>query len=394
MEACVESVFPQWVTSLFPRSRTATGPSLSRPSSTVREPLPRFVHISLDSFFAAVEQQRNPNLQGKPVLIGRSTILSASHEAILAGVEPRMSVDEALRACPGAIALEGNFSVYAEYAERVRVLLSQQGAEVENGENSCDFYLEFSGRYQPLVEFRSSLLRLQLKILEETGFSVSIGAGSTRAIAAIASRLEGPRGLKLVAPGTERSFLEQLPATALPGISVTRAAELAACEVTTIGALARVPRAVLEGGFGRLTGSELWHRARGRDAAASQQSEERQPFSQQMTIEGGTQDIEELQRAILYLCERIGIELHRTQQEAARVKLAIRYEDDYSAQQSLRVEAFGERFGKLALRMFQDLFTRPVSVERIRVIVSPRSASMRALQSGMTYAELPAAVNQ
>ena len=393
MQTCVESVFPRWMTSWFSHSRTATGSSPSRSSLIDHEPLPRFVHISLDSFFAAVEQQRNPMLQGKAVLVGGSTVLSASQEAMLGGVQRGMSVETALQRCPSAIVLAGNFALYAEYAEQVREVLVRQNATVENGEN-CDFYLEFPGRYQPLVEFRSSLLRLQMKILEETGLSVSVGAGSTRAVASIASRIEGPRGLILVAPGAERLFLEQLPATTLPGVSAARAAELAACEVTTIGALARVPRVVIERGFGRFTGNELWHRARGRDAAASRQPQERQSLSHQVTIEGGTKDVDELKRTILYVCERIGIDLQRSQQEAGSVSLAIRYEDDYSAQQSLRIEPFRDGFQKLALRLFRDLFTRPVAVERIRVSVSPRDISTQALVLSQTEAGLPAAVNQ
>src|SRR5262249_23179635 len=157
-----------------------------------------------------------------------------------------------------------------------------------------DFYLDFAGRHQPLVEFRGSLLRLQMKVVKETGLSVSVGAGSTRAIAAIASRREGPRGLRLVVPGTERLFLERLPVDLLPGVNAARASQLAGCEVTTIGTLARVPRAVLEHGFGKHTGSDLWHRARGRDTSLILRDRRSALISRQMTIEGGTLDLEQL----------------------------------------------------------------------------------------------------
>lgn len=394
MEACVESVFPQWLTPAFSRSRTETGPSLSRRSVPVQQFVPRFVHVSLDSFFAAAEQQRNPKLQGKPVIVGRSTVLSASQEAILAGVKPNMSVEAALRTCPAAIVLGGNFRLYAERAERVRCLLARYHAKVENSAHD-DFSLDFVGRLQPLGEFRAGLLRLQLEILQETGLSVSIGAGSTRAIAAIASRLEGPRGLHLVAPGSERGFLEQVPAKVLPGVSTARAAEFTASQVTTIGDLARVPRAVLERGFGKFTGSELWNRARGRDSAPVSQRDDRQTLSQKMVIEGGTQDCEELKRAVFYLCERIEIELSRTNQKTSRIALRVRYADDYSAQQSVRIEAYQkEGFQDVAIRLLQNLFTRPVGIERITLSAAPMPASKRAVMTGETSNELPAAVNQ
>ncbi len=392
MEACVESVFPQWITSLISRSRAVTGRSPSRPAA-VRESLPRFVHVSLDSFFAAVEQERNPKLQGKPVIVGRSTVLSASQEAILAGVQPNMSMEAALHECPAAIVLGGNFPLYAECAERVRVLLGRYHADVQTGAHD-DFYLDFAGRLQPIVEFRASLVRLQFEILQETGLSVSIGAGSTRAIAAIASRLEGPRGLRLVAPGSEHTFLDQLPVQLLPGVSASRAAELACSEVTTIGGLARVPRAVLERGFGKFTGSELWNRARGRDSTPAPQSDDRQTLSRQMTIEGGTQDSEELKRAVAYVCNRISVDLSRTNQEAGRISVRIRYTDDYSAQQSVRIESYEAEFQGHAIRLFQHLFTRPVGVELIALSVVPKPTSALVPLKGAAPMELPAAVNQ
>ena len=393
MEACVESVFPQWLTSVFSRSHAVTGPSLSRPSAAVEESLPRFVHVSLDSFFAAVEQLRNPRLQGKPVVVGRSTVLCASQEAILAGVQPNSAVEAALRICPTLVVVAGQFPLYAEYAERVRAVLARCHATVASGAHD-DFYLDFAGRLQPFDEFRASLLRLQFEILQDTGLSASIGAGSTRTIAAIASRLEGPRGLKLVAPGNERTFLEQVPAKLLPGVSTARAAELAASGVTTIGALARVPRAVLERGFGKFTGSELWNRARVRDASTVSYREERQTFSQQMNIEGGTQDFEELKRAISYLCERIEIDLNRTGSAVRQVSLAIRYTDDFSAQQSVRIESYGDGFQNHAIRLFQHLFTRPVGVERITLSVVPAPASKGSRMTSVEPVALAAAVNQ
>ena len=392
MEACVESVFPQWITSVFSRSRTATGPSLARPPAAVQESLPRFVHVSLDSFFAAVEQQRNPKLQGKPVVVGRTTVLSASQEAILAGIQPNISLDEALRICPALVVVNGQFPLYAEYAERVRSLLMRQYADVETGAHN-DLYLDFAGRVQPVHEFRASLLRLQLEILQETGLSVSIGAGSTRTIAAIASRLEGPRGLKLVTPGTEREFLEQLPVRLIPGVSTARAAEMAASEVATIGALARVPRAVLERGFGTFTGSELWNRARGRDLARVCQRNNRQVLSQQMIIEGGTQDCEELKRAISFICSRIEIDLNRTNQEASHISLRIRYADDYTAQRSVRIESYEAGFQNHTIHLFRHLFTRPVGIELIALSVLPRPTQRPAVAIGTPEA-LPAAVSQ
>lgn len=394
MEACVESVFPRWITSVFSRERADTGPSLPKPSIAAREPMPRFAHVSLDSFFASVEQQLNPKLQGKPALVGRSKALSASNEAVLAGVKPGAAMDAALLVCPAAVVVEGRFGCYAEYAERVREILAGFTSNVECGP-AGDFYLDFAGAETQFPDPRGTLLRLQLEILNQLGLSASVGAGSTRAIAATASQVEGPRGFRMVSRGAEQGFLAKLPTRYLPGINADSAAELSACEVNNVGDLARVPRAALESAFGKHSGSDIWNRARGRDWDDLRRRLQPGSISREMTIDGGTQDGDELRSMIGYLCERVSFELCCTRREATTFGLAIRYVDCFAAQQSMRVSAPGGKLLRLhepAEELLHTLFTRRLGVEFIAVNVATRPAADTA--HFLAVADLPLAANQ
>src|SRR5579859_1345764 len=114
MSACVESVFPALDPVNISRATASTEPLQAIPAANFTGPMPTVVHVSLDSFFASVEQVLNPKLLGKPVLVGRKALASFSAEARMMGVRPTMTTAEALELCPNAILLPGRYSKYAE----------------------------------------------------------------------------------------------------------------------------------------------------------------------------------------------------------------------------------------------------------------------------------------
>src|SRR5207248_11111847 len=103
------------------RTREAKTLGPEGPSYSVR--IPNIVHVDVDAFFASVEQVLNPKLRGKPVLVGRGCVASASYEAKALGVKTAMGFREALRVCPKAIVVPGQYEHYADFAERVRRIL-------------------------------------------------------------------------------------------------------------------------------------------------------------------------------------------------------------------------------------------------------------------------------
>src|SRR3989442_15053488 len=150
--------------------------------------IPNIVHVDVDAFFASVEQVLNPRLRGKPVLVGRGVVASASYEAKFLGVRTAMSFREALRVCPKAVVVPGQYEHYAEFAERARRILE---SFTPAGETAAldGFYLDFRGTERLYPDFAAALRRLQASVYEGTGLSGSIGAAATKTVAASASRL-------------------------------------------------------------------------------------------------------------------------------------------------------------------------------------------------------------
>ena len=139
------------------------------------------------------------------MLVGRGVVASASYEAKFRGVKTAMSFRDALRICPKAIVVPGQYEHYADFAERVRRILETYTPAVEVAALD-DFYLDFAGTERLYPDYEATLRRLQAEILGRTGLSVSVGAARTKVVASIASRLERPRGFRIVAPGMEETF--------------------------------------------------------------------------------------------------------------------------------------------------------------------------------------------
>jgi DNA polymerase-4 len=350
------------------------GADASRPKA-----IPNIVHVDVDAFFASVEQVLDPKLRGKPVLVGRGVVASASYEAKACGVKTAMSFRDALRICPKALVVPGQYEHYADFAERVRRILETYTPAVETAALD-DFYLDFAGTERLYPNYEAALRRVQSDVLEETGLSVSVGAARTKVVASIASRLERPRGFRMIAPGTEEDFLTPLPVEKLYGIGHVHAGMLAERGIARIGELRLVPRAALEAAFGEVIGGQIWERARGLDGREVMLPSTPKSVSRETTIEGGTIDTEFLGGLIEYLSERIGSTLREYGRQARTIGLRIRYVDHFSAHQTVRLTRPSNDERELlaeAKDLFAKLFTRRVAVRLIGVNVTNLEADRR-----------------
>ena len=341
--------------------------------------LPHIVHVDVDAFFASVEQVLNPKLRGQPVLVGRGVVASASYEAKFRGVKTAMSFRDALRICPKAIVVPGKYEHYADFAERVRRILETYTPAVETAALD-DFYLDFARTERLYPDFEATLRRLQAEILGRTGLSVSVGAARTKVVASIASRLERPRGFRIVAPGTEEGFLAPLPVEKLHGIGHTHAGALAERGVTTIGQLRMIPKPVLMAAFGEVIGEQVWERSRGLDGREVMTLATPKSVSRETTIEGGTIDTEFLGGLLEYLSERIGSTLRDHGKQARTIGVRVRYVDHYSAHQTVRLMRATNDERELLVaskELFAKLFTRRVAIRHIGISVTNLDADRR-----------------
>jgi DNA polymerase-4 len=349
---------------------------------------PHIVHVKVDELFASVEHALNPRSHGKPVLVGRGVVASASCEAKIHGVKTGMSLIDAVRMCPKPIVVSGQYKHYAEFAERVRRILETYIPTVETAALD-DFYLDFAGGGRLCTDFEATLRRLQAEVLGRTGLNVSVGAGRTKVVASIASQLERAHGLCIVPPGTEEAFLAPLAVEKLHGVGRVHAVALAEHGVTTIGQLCRIPKPVLMAAFGEEIGKQIWERARGIDGRESPGVSA--SLSRETSIEGGTTDSELLGGLLEYLSERVGTTLRECGKRAGTIGVRVLCVDHSCAQQTVRLARPTNAKHELlvaAKQLLAKAVARGVAVRQVRVSVTNLDAGRRQNENGMVNAEV------
>ena len=267
------------------------------------------LHVDLDAFFAAVEQRDRPELRGRPVVVGvggphdRGVVSAASYEARRFGVHSAMPLRTAARLCPEAVFVPVRGSVYAAVSREVMGILRRYTPALE--QISIDeAFLDVAGS-ELLFGPPSAIARdIRRDVAREVGLTASVGVATTKLVAKVASDLQKPNGLVLVAPGTEAAFLAPLPISRLWGVGPKTAGSLAELGVRTIGDLAALPDDLLARRFGR-QGPVLRQRARGVDPSPVSAGDRARSVSHEHTFDVDTSDLEVLERTLLALSEGV-----------------------------------------------------------------------------------------
>lgn len=215
-----------------------------------------FAHVDMDAFYASVEVLDRPELAGLPVAVGgpssqRGVIAAASYPARRYGVRSAMPTGQAVRLCPDLVLLPGRMSRYQEKSREVMSILREQAPAVEPL-SLDEASLDLTGCARIHGDWEAFALRLQRRILDETGLWSSVGLGETRRIAKIASDLRKPQGRVVVEAGQGAAFLQSLPVSRLWGVGPKLQARLAELGFHRGEDLARTPRTHLRSLLGKM----------------------------------------------------------------------------------------------------------------------------------------------
>ncbi|MBO0744456.1 MAG: DNA polymerase IV, partial [Candidatus Dormibacteraeota bacterium] len=232
---------------------------------------PTILHLDMDAFYASVEQLQKPSLRGRPVIVGgvgtRGVVATASYEARAFGVHSAMPTGEARRLCPEGVFLAPRFHVYREFSARVMAMLRDLTPVIEPlslDEAFCDLEAGFKAGLD--TESVTALAgNLRSRIFTQLGLTASVGAGTSKLVAKIASDLDKPDGLVVVRPGDEQALLDPLPVRSLWGVGPQTAALLQRHGMTTVRDVAARSREELVRLFGVSRGRALYELARGLD---------------------------------------------------------------------------------------------------------------------------------
>ena len=230
------------------------------------------LHLDLDAFFAAVEQRDKPSLRGKPVVVGgvggRGVVATASYEARKYGVRSAMSTREARSRCPHAAFLTGRFHAYRAASVTVMGILRSVSPLVEPL-SLDEAFVDLAHADLPDLEVGTVSAvaeELRRRVHEATGgLTASVGLGTSKFIAKVASDLDKPDGLTVVPPGTEVALLRPMHVTIIPGVGPATAERLRRAGIHTVAELESVSLEELVRLVGKAHGTGLFHLARADD---------------------------------------------------------------------------------------------------------------------------------
>jgi DNA polymerase IV len=288
------------------------------------------MHVDLDAFFVSVEQARNPELKGKPVVVGgrpggRGVVAAASYEARKFGLHSAMPLKTAVRLCPQAIFLAGDFSRYRDASRKFMAILADYTPFLEPM-GLDEAYLDVTGFESLHGSIRHMAEEIRKRIRDELGLPASVGIASSKVVAKVACEQSKPDGLIEVPQGVERAFLAHLPVGDLPGAGKKTEQVLKGMGIKTIGELAAAPVNLLKSRFG-VSGEALKRRANGIDNSRVEPPGEAKSISRETTFGKDTRNREFLGATLRYLAEKVGADLRRHNRQARSITLKLRYAD-------------------------------------------------------------------
>ncbi|QZH59085.1 DNA polymerase IV [Mycolicibacterium farcinogenes] len=330
------------------------------------------LHLDMDAFFASVEQLTRPTLRGRPVLVGglggRGVVAGASYEARRYGARSAMPMHQARRLVGApAVVLPPRGAVYGVASRRaldtvrgVIPVLEQLSFDEAFGEPA-----ELAGATAAEVE--EFCQRLRSKVREQTGLVASVGAGSGKQIAKIASGLAKPDGIRVVRRDEESRLLDGLPVRKLWGIGPVAEEKLHRLGIETVGALAALSEAEAASVLGTAVGAALHRLARGIDDRPVAERAEAKQISAESTFPEDLTTLRQLQDAIGPIGEHAHRRLEKDGRGARTVTVKLKKSDMSTLTRSATL-AYATTEAATLIATARRLLLDPVEIGPIRLV--------------------------
>jgi DNA polymerase-4 len=288
-------------------------------------------HVDLDAFFAAVEELERPELAARALIVGgdphgRGVVATANYEARKHGIRSAMSCAEALRRCPDAVFVPPRKSLYRTYSTAVWEAIAEVAPAVEQT-GLDEGYVDFSGLARDAFDARELAEALQTAVAGTTRLSCSLGVGTSKVVAKVASDRRKPGGITIVQVGHESEFLAPFDIRLLPGIGPRTEEHLRAAGISTLGALAALAERdlsrLLPGKLGRI----LHERSRGIDPRQVEPPPNAVSISHEETFERDVSSRTRLHDELRRMAASVSERLAAGGQTARTVTTKVRYTD-------------------------------------------------------------------
>jgi DNA polymerase-4 len=318
-------------------------------------------HMDLDAFFASVEQQKHPEYQGRPVVVGaqpgqRGVVAAASYEARRHGIRSAMPIAEAYRRCPDAVFVRPDMDRYRQYSRHVFEVLETLAPRIEAA-SIDEAYMDVSGLEKLMGPPETIGREIKRRIHAETGLTASVGIGPNRLIAKLGSDYRKPDGLTVIAPQQVLDFLAPMPVANLRGLGRQTQKIFERLGIKTVEQLRTTPLQRLQQHLGEKAAASFSRQALGIAPDAIHTGQGRKSISKETTYGTDVRDTTVLHDTLRRLSADVARTARKEGLTGRVVTLKIRFAgfETYTRQYKSTTSTHDEReILKTAWRLFQD----------------------------------------
>lgn len=325
--------------------------------------------MDLDTFFVSCERMKNSGLNGKPIIIGggdRGVVASCSYETRFFGVRSAMPIKMALRLCPEARVIKGDYEMYSKMSRDVTEIIQGKVPVLEKA-SIDEFYLDLSGMDKFFGCFQWTQ-EIAQSVVKETGLPISFALSTNKTVSKIGTGEAKPLGKLEIKAADVQPFLNPLSVKKIPMVGSATFQLLSRIGIRNIRTLAEMPVEVLQQMIGK-NGNELWKKANGIDESPVVQYSERKSISTEHTFAQDSIDVADMKRLISGMVEQLCFQLRQEKWLTSIVTVKIRYANFDTETKQIRIPytAVDHTLGKYALELFKKLYTRRMRLRLIGV---------------------------
>ncbi len=289
-------------------------------------------HLDMDAFFTSVEQRDNPDLYGKPVIVGsqpgnRGVVSAASYEARKFGVHSAMPINRAYEKCPDGVYLRPRMKVYVRESKKIMEVLKTFSPSIEPL-SIDEAFIDMTGTEKLWGKPKKAAKQLSNTIKDEMNLTASIGVAPNKFLAKLASDVNKPNGITLVPFDSQKVvlWLAPLSVSRIWGVGKKTQKKLETIGIRKILDLQKLSRDFLEKRFGK-NGLSLYYLSRGVDSRLVERQADAKSISREHTFNTDSYNAEEWLRTILILSRDVAKRARKAKQRGRTILLTYRTPD-------------------------------------------------------------------
>ncbi|MEX0845097.1 MAG: DNA polymerase IV [Balneolaceae bacterium] len=310
-------------------------------------PIRKIIHVDMDAFFAAVEQRDNPELRGKPVIVGgspngRGVVSTASYEARKFGVHSAMPASQAARLCPQGIFVRSHFDAYKKASRQIREIFFEYTDLVEPL-SLDEAFLDVTENHKNIPSATLIAREIKERIFEITKLTASAGIAHNKFLAKVASDINKPNGLTLITPEKAEAFLEELDIKKFYGVGKATQKKMHAVGIKTGADLKQWSEIDLVKAFGK-SGRFYYRIVRGIDYREVRPHRVRKSYGKERTFSEDVENLEWIYNFLDELAQTIAEGMKKINAAGKTITLKVRYKNFETITRSFSLPHYTNRY--------------------------------------------------